>query len=242
MNDQHHSGDHSGGIRLQSTAIVLAAFITTLGAVTAACIQTGWFGKPETVSLPPMADSPRLAGFTPDTSEFFPTPIDKSAIIPPGSVAKLTGAITAPLVSQAAFTGKIEPAGPAQIPQQTFATARLSPDSPSSSYATPTATLTSARSSSQRPPQQNSVYYAPSAEIQTSYLQQLPVAQATIAEAPIAQTPSIAIVDSAADPNIKKLNSPWTYFAQQSADGSTAAKPAKKSLDWTSITRLFQSH
>src|SRR5262245_16905584 len=38
--------EHNPGVRLQSTALVVAALITTGGAVTSAFIQTGWVGKP----------------------------------------------------------------------------------------------------------------------------------------------------------------------------------------------------
>ena len=41
---------HPNAVRLQSSAIVVAALITTLGAVTAACIQTGIFGKPVAIN------------------------------------------------------------------------------------------------------------------------------------------------------------------------------------------------
>ena len=241
MNDQHHSS----GVSAQSTAIVMAALITMVGAVTAALIQTGWFGKPETVSIAPATDTPRVAGFAPDTSEFFPTPIDKSAILAPYPSAKLIGTITAAPVSQATFTGKIEPAPAASVPPQTFANAHLSPNTQLRPIAAPTASLTSVESVPHRLPQQNSVYYPPTAEIQTSYHQPAPTVQPPIAQVPIAQTPSAQIswaqtTDTSPNPDVKTLNSPWTYLAQESGDNSSAAKPVKKSLDWSSITRLFQ--
>lgn len=42
MNDRFQSR----AVRFQSSAIVIAAVITTSGAVIAACIQAGWIGKP----------------------------------------------------------------------------------------------------------------------------------------------------------------------------------------------------
>jgi hypothetical protein len=55
-------------IRTQSTAVVSAALITTIGAVTAACIQSGWISKPiETSALSqPLASTARTTFMEPD--------------------------------------------------------------------------------------------------------------------------------------------------------------------------------
>jgi hypothetical protein len=53
---------HSGAVRFQSIALVMAALITTAGAVTSAVIQAGWLAKPsaETASAsPPIAGKPQ---------------------------------------------------------------------------------------------------------------------------------------------------------------------------------------
>jgi len=42
----------SGAVRFQSVALVMAALITTGGAVTSAFIQAGWIGRPSTDSKP----------------------------------------------------------------------------------------------------------------------------------------------------------------------------------------------
>src|SRR5262249_57944575 len=41
---------HSGAVRFQSMALVMAALITTGGAVTSAFIQAGWVGRPRAES------------------------------------------------------------------------------------------------------------------------------------------------------------------------------------------------
>jgi len=57
---------HSGAVRFQSVALVMAALITTGGAVTSAFIQTGWLARPsaETAAAVPLASSKPKAFFT----------------------------------------------------------------------------------------------------------------------------------------------------------------------------------
>src|SRR5689334_17853294 len=55
---------HSGAVRLQAAALILAAFVTTAGAVTSAFIQSGWI-KPSSVSVAvSRADDKPVATFT----------------------------------------------------------------------------------------------------------------------------------------------------------------------------------
>jgi hypothetical protein len=68
---------HSGAVRFQSMALVMAALITTAGAVTSAFIQAGWIGRTSAVSAsvsPPVASRPQafFAGTieTPRSSSF----------------------------------------------------------------------------------------------------------------------------------------------------------------------------
>ncbi len=60
--------DHSQNraIRLQSSALVLAALITTAGAITSAVIQSGWLSKPDAataIATPRSAPAKPLASF-----------------------------------------------------------------------------------------------------------------------------------------------------------------------------------
>ena len=80
--------DHSQhrAIRLQSSALVLAALITTAGAVSSAFIQSGWFGKPAASAVVASAHqvTPKpLASFVGTIEPMAEMPIAASGAMPP---------------------------------------------------------------------------------------------------------------------------------------------------------------
>ncbi len=71
-------------IRTQSSAVVSAALITTMGAVTAACIQSGWIGRP----ADPAASS--MATATPRTTFMEPQSTFRIPVLPPAPAQRVT--------------------------------------------------------------------------------------------------------------------------------------------------------
>lgn len=63
--------NHPSAVKVQSSAIVLAALITTTGAITASCIQTGLISKSPTVAV---ASSQMSATNSPTSTFATPTP------------------------------------------------------------------------------------------------------------------------------------------------------------------------
>src|SRR5215471_14249594 len=75
--------NHSGAVRFQSVALVMAALITTGGAVTSAFIQAGWIGKP----IPETASASRPVAAKPQA--FFAGTIEAPRPNPPAAEAPM---------------------------------------------------------------------------------------------------------------------------------------------------------
>lgn len=244
MSDQAHPA----AARLQSSAMVAAALITTLGAITAAFIQTGFISKAPTASMTDY--KPALSG--PMSFRFSPTPQptdDRSPLnqtlssmyMPPvESYSRST-----PHIAEASFIGTI---GPVNDHSPRFGAEVQSevarPDSgtqftpapsarPSSpAWATPTSGVNS------------------SAAVNTA-------AFITLAPEPrTEQTVGYAPALRPQEAPVKILPSPWSFMsATPDSDHATAdaklagQKPdqpskaaAKKSLGWDSLARLWPWH
>jgi hypothetical protein len=107
MSDQAHPG----AVRLQSSAMVVAALITTLGAVTAACIQTGLISKSPQVNIDGFPASPQPNSFVKSRSAL--SPDEKFSMAREQRnpyVAQVEDAFRpAPRIAPASFVGTIEP-------------------------------------------------------------------------------------------------------------------------------------
>jgi hypothetical protein len=244
MSDQAHPA----AVRLQSSAMVAAALITTLGAISAAFIQTGLFNRAPTASVSdfqPTLASTTSFRFTPSTqptAERSPLTQTLSAMyMPQGeSYSRPT-----PHIAEASFVGTIQPVS--NTSPKLGADVRsevVRPDSgtqftpapsvrPSSqAWGTPTSGVNSSAAVN------TAAFITPAPE---------PRAEQTVGYAP-ALRPQEAPV--------KILPSPWSFIsATQDSDHATAdaklavQKPeqptkaaAKKSLGWDSLARLWPWH
>jgi hypothetical protein len=84
---QHDHSQHRA-IRLQSTALVLAALITTAGAVTSAFIQSGWLGKTNrstAIASAHPATPTALASFVGTIEPLAEMPVATSGPVPPAA-------------------------------------------------------------------------------------------------------------------------------------------------------------
>jgi hypothetical protein len=122
--------NHTRAVHLQSSAVVLAALITTCGAVTAALIQTGWIRRPPPEPVASLSKQPA-------------SPIDRTAALERWSVPRESTEIIEPSVSPehttvASFTGAIEPL--AERPLGTTQMAAVTVAQPTSDPTSPSAT------------------------------------------------------------------------------------------------------
>jgi hypothetical protein len=95
---EHDHSQHRA-IRLQSTALVLAALITTTGAVSSAFIQSGWFGKtnPSTTIASALPATPQaLASFVGTIEPLNEMPIAASGAMPPAAFSATSRSAPAP--------------------------------------------------------------------------------------------------------------------------------------------------
>jgi hypothetical protein len=223
MNDHNQSR----AVHLQSSAIVMAAVITTIGAITAAIIQSGWLGKSPAASLSPAVMEETVVqpstfhqpaarqSLGPSTvaesalarPTFSPQVVRQTALMPVSTQLPATK-------SPASFVGTIEPVSDSTQPA--MPPANLRPQSPhadnfltGASALTPTAVLTS---------------YASSPQATTS----------------AANTPAALSVG----PTSRTMASPWYYFGAPNPPDkqSDSAKTASKSWNWNAFTRVFQGH
>jgi hypothetical protein len=138
MIDQHHAKV----VTLQSSAVVLAALITTMGAIGAACIQTGWIGRPALTTAataptatiasrttPPTAQVSFLGTIEPAERTFANSPLSRSTVdsmhtaintsayMPVENVRSTTQPLASPwlaLSNQAAGDKRAEPPKPSK--------------------------------------------------------------------------------------------------------------------------------
>jgi hypothetical protein len=227
---------HPAAVRLQSSAMVAAAIITTLGAVMAACIQTGWMSKAPAINV---------GGSSPSASQVIAEPfsfVEKqryNSVPPVDHISR-----PSPPIAGASFIGTIEPCNqPYQEPPsepvqplvpgegyKSIAPQRLAPIDATQTNAVP-ATAASAAA--------NTAAVLPSAPSGETLL--------TAGYAP-------ALLAEAAP--VKILPSPWSFITKTTVGNKPVAgdvpvvgdkpagssKTAKKPLDWGAVARFFPWH
>jgi hypothetical protein len=243
---------HPAAARLQSSAMVVAALITTLGAITAACIQTSMSGKAPAANVgdySSLSTSPTSFRFTPSPQqadqrvtmarELRPlfTPTAEDAMRPTPRIASASFVGTIGLLdgdtsgeSRQAFTpnSAVQPSMPQVIaPRDTF-----NRDTFNSVPALKPAPSAEANTAASLPMASNDSHVELTAGYAPALLPQ--------------QTP------------VKILPSPWSFYAEPTAgDKSSAAatsakltndkpadppKAAQKSFGWGSVAKLWPWH
>jgi hypothetical protein len=74
--------EQTRALRTQSSAVVSAAFITTMGAIAAACIQSGWIVRP--------LDAPLATSDQPQTTFLEPGRRFEIPVLPPAGTTRVT--------------------------------------------------------------------------------------------------------------------------------------------------------
>ncbi len=237
---------HPAAARLQSSAMVVAALITTLGAITAACIQTGVAHKAPAVNVADyssLGTSPASFRFTPS-----PQPADQHVTMARELRPLFTPAAEdtmrpTPRIASASFVGTIEPlSGVPTDNRQSFApNADVQPSAPQ--VIVPHGTFN-------KVPTLNPV---PTAEANTAAF--LPLASSS-SQVELTAGYAPALLPQQAP--VKILPSPWSFLAEPTAgDKSSAAatsaklgsdkpadppKAAQKSFGWGSVAKLWPWH
>ncbi|HZZ26798.1 MAG TPA: hypothetical protein VFE46_02225 [Pirellulales bacterium] len=238
-----------GAVKLQSSAMVAAAFITTLGAITAALIQTGWISKPPVALVSHMQP---------------PAPIAKASFL--GTIEPAAERPSADTVELRSDTAEPTLSIPSSIRGN-----ETSPPNPTQSWPADASSSDTMRQSTVhwspfrqtayqlvRPAQFDSA--PPQAVPQPALVQQsslkveslASVAPSTIAPlAPIAaakETAGYAAIPPAQatlladDGAVKILPSPWSFLTQPTTIDKPAPKAPKKPIDWGSVARWFGGH
>lgn len=252
MSDQ----THPAAVRIQSSAMVAAALITTLGAVIAACIQTGIISKTPTVNVSDFVPSaaPSGGGIGSTWSESF----DRLSMVQPMHKAFVPAVQNnlrpAPRVASASFVGTIEPTSdqratnsgsensiPATnsqltVPQPWTQGNRLEPVRPTS-FTPNGAANTPAILQTALVETKQTVGYAPALLPQETPVKILPSPWAFLGSS----TPGDVAASGSKLTSDTKLAS---VDRLPSADNKPvdATKVAKKSLDWGTVARLWPWH
>jgi hypothetical protein len=229
MSDQAHPG----AVRLQSSAMVAAALITTLGAITAACIQSGFINRMPTANVGDFSASPTTTSggnlaSAPGERLSMARELRSFYAAPAENVMWRT-----PHIASASFIGTVEPLN------EPAAGGRQTADPPTSLNSTAPQPFLPSETFKQAP----SPAFVPSAEANTAAF--LPVAAADGSKAQLTAGYAPALLAEAAP--VKILPSPWSFLAA-GATPTAADKPielpkaAKKSLDWSAVARLWPWH
>ncbi|HEY2759125.1 MAG TPA: hypothetical protein VGI75_00240 [Pirellulales bacterium] len=221
MSDQAHPG----AVRLQSSAMVAAALITTLGAVTAACIQTGLISKSPMVTVEGFPASPQPSNFAnarPSLASVEKFPTAREPRNP--YVAQVEDAFRpAVRIAPASFVGTIEPLSEAPA------------DNRKGFVPNAESTLTAPQSFTpgEKAKTLDLPHMVPSAEANTAAF--LPVAAIGETQLTAGYAPALLPPDAP----VKILPSPWSFLSSSTPGTSPVVsekivepmKATKKSLD-----------
>jgi hypothetical protein len=226
--------------------MVAAAIITTLGAVTAACIQSGFISKPPAVNMGPQT-SP-VVSFSGYTLPNAPAPVESfSGAHERGTYVPTTQSFSrpAPRIASAAFIGTIEP-----LREPAVESFRVYEPRSDSNLIAPRPFVPSDASQTMPAPS-----LLPSGQANTAAF--LPSAADDGAKLTAGYAPALLREEKP----VKILTSPWSFLSQSenggpivsdkpaanvqpTADDKSAgpAKAAKKSFDWGNVARLWPWH
>ncbi len=225
--------DHSESkaVRLQAMTILMAALITTSGAITAAFIQSGWIRKPaiapilateEPLAQPEVA----LTSFTANTSrplDIVPEPIVVAPAVNRAGAVNTSGAANTPAAIK--FTGELQTATETQPVADVNRNLQWrQPAGVSSNVSRPAAL-----------PAPSIASAAPQAET----VMKVPTDPALLQTTAINTTsPPVA---ASATPPTKVIASPWGALASAAPTQKPADPPktSSKIWGWDSVTRIF---
>jgi hypothetical protein len=223
--------------------MVVAALITTLGAITAACIQTGIGSKSPTANVGDFSPSPASPPWNAASASSTLTARPEERVSMASSVRNLYASPAddvyraKPRIASASFVGTIEPLNEGQPENRPMVV-------PTSNYQ-PIEPQRTPESRTYKPAPQQS--FTPSAEANTAAFLQTAAVQET--KLTVGYPP--ALLPDAAPAKI--LPSPWSFLAEptasdkapeaiKAASSDKPVKAAKKSLDWGSVARIWPWH